>query len=269
MLDPMELIDSHCHLQRFYQQGELDAVLARAAEAGVGRLITIGTSQEDWPLYRQLADEQPERIFWAAGLHPSDVAEDWEQQVEMLPQYWQSGPPPVAVGEIGLDRFRLPKDAAEAATVMVRQDKAFRRQLELAAELNMPVVVHSRQAFEACVAVIDEVKFPWERVVFHCFVDGPAQMRLLNRHGGRGSFTGIVTYKSAPEVREACREQGLERLMVETDAPYLAPVPHRGKPCEPVMVRDTATLIAQELRVELEELAATTTANARAFFNLP
>ncbi|MBC2593281.1 TatD family hydrolase [Ruficoccus amylovorans] len=264
----MELIDSHCHLERFYRQGELDAVLARAAEAGVGRLIAIGTGKDDWPLYQQLAAEHPGRIYWAAGLHPSDVGADWEEQVEMLPQYWKNGPRPVAVGEIGLDRFRLPGNAEEAAAVMVWQDKAFRRQLQLAKELDMPVVVHSRHAFEASLAVIDECGFPWERVVFHCFVDGAGPMRMLNERGGRGSFTGIVTYKNAPEVREACRGQGLDRLMVETDAPYLAPVPHRGKPCEPFMVRDTAAFIAGELGVSPEELAAIATANTEAFFNL-
>ncbi|MGE9293793.1 MAG: TatD family hydrolase, partial [Puniceicoccales bacterium] len=199
---------------------------------------------------------------------PSDVGDDWEEQVEMLPRYWEQGPRPVALGEIGLDRFRLPSDTAEAATVIVRQEKAFRRQLELAARFEMPVIVHSRNAFEASLAAIDQSGFPWERVVFHCFVDGATQMRQLRERGGRGSFTGIVTYKNAPEVRQACHEQGLETLMVETDAPYLAPVPHRGKPCEPCMVRDTALFIAQELGVSPEELAATTTANARAFFNL-
>jgi TatD DNase family protein len=264
----MELIDSHCHLERFAQQGELDAVLARAAEAGVGRLITIGTSVDDWPLYQRLVQERPGRLSWTAGLHPCDVGEDWEAQVGQLARYWRSGPRPVAVGEIGLDRFRLPADTTEVATLMVRQEKAFQAQLELAKELDMPVVVHSRHAFEACLSMIDLCGFPWERVVFHCFVDGPEALRQLAARGGRASFTGIVTYKSAPEVRDACREQGLDKLMIETDAPYLAPVPHRGKPCEPAMLRDTAAFVAQELGVSLEELAARTTANARAFFNL-
>lgn len=265
----MELIDSHCHLDRFHQRHELAAVLARASAAGVNQLITIGTCEDDWPLYEQLTAVHPGRIHWTAGLHPSDVTAVWEQQVARLPAYWEKAEArPVAVGEIGLDHFRLPKDAQEAAAVKAWQEAAFRRQLDLAARFEMPVVVHSRAAFADCVRVIGESGFPWERVVFHCFADGAAEITQLNQCGGRGSFTGIITYKSAQAVRDACLAQGREMLMVETDAPYLAPVPHRGKTCEPSMVRDTAVFIAELLGVSPEELAAELAHTTRRFFSI-
>src|SRR5690606_26506577 len=120
------------------------------------------------------------------------------------------------------------------------QKVAFASQLELAKKLACPVVVHSRGAFEECVAMGDASGVDWSRVVFHCFTEGEAEMRELLERGGYGSFTGILTYKSADTVRAAARLQGLGRIMVETDAPYLTPVPHRGKPNEPAYIRHTA-----------------------------
>jgi TatD DNase family protein len=116
--------------------------------------------------------------------------------------------------------------------------------------------------------MIDASGADWSRVVFHCFVEGPAGMRELARRGGRGSFTGVLTYKSAGPVRDAAREQGLERFMVETDAPYLTPVPHRGKPNEPAYVRHTAEFAAEVFGVGYDQLAQISTENARSFFGL-
>jgi TatD DNase family protein len=141
--------------------------------------------------------------------------------------------------------------------------------LELAKRLDCPVVVHSRGAFAECVEMIDASGVAWPRVVFHCFTEGPAEMAELVRRGGFGSFTGILTYKSADAVREAAKTQGLARFMVETDAPYLTPMPHRGKPNEPAYLRHTAEFAATEVfGVSAGELAAVTTATARRFFGL-
>ena len=176
---------------------------------------------------------------------------------------------PVALGECGLDRYHLPKDdAAAAGRIFGWQQEAFRSQLALARRLDVPVVVHSRGAFRECVELIDASGVAWERVVFHCFVEGEAEMRALMERGGYGSFTGVLTYKSAEIVRAAARVQGLDRFMVETDAPYLTPMPHRGKPNEPAYVRHTAEFAAQLFGVSPEELAARTTATARRFFRL-
>jgi TatD DNase family protein len=174
----------------------------------------------------------------------------------------------VALGECGLDRFHLPKDPAAAEAAFAMQRAAFDAQLGLARRLGCPVVVHSRGAFRECVDMISASGVDWRKVVFHCFTEGEAEMAELMGLGGRASFTGILTYKKADAVRAAARRQGLARLMVETDAPYLAPEPVRGTTCEPALVRHTAEFAARLLGVEYGELAAATTANARAFFGL-
>ena len=152
---------------------------------------------------------------------------------------------------MGLDRFHLPKDAAEAARSFDAQRAAFAAGLQLARRLAVPVVVHSRGAFAECVAMIDASGVDWSRVVFHCFSEGAGEMETLRQRGGRGSFTGIITYKNAEAVRAAAQAQGLARLMIETDAPYLAPAPHRGKPNEPAFVRHTAEFCAGAVRRQL------------------
>lgn len=263
----MSLIDSHCHLDKFYRHGDLDAVLERAAAAGVEQVITIGTSTEDWSLYAELAEKYPGKVVYTVGLHPCSVDENWKSEVAALDAYWERTLPPKAMGEIGLDHFHLPKDPEQAERLKAMQVEAFRAQLAIAARRNAPVVIHSRNAFAESVRLIDESGYPWEKVVFHCFSEGPESMRILNERGGRGSFTGIVTYKSAESVREALRVQGIERVMVETDAPYLAPVPHRGKPCEPAYVRYTAECCAEILGVSFDYFSQVSAENTRTFFD--
>jgi len=264
------LIDTHTHLESFARAGTLDRALARASEAGVEAMITIGTSSDDWALYRELATVQPGFVHYTVGLHPCSVNEAWPEEIDRMEEFWTGARArPVALGEIGLDRFHLPKDAAGAGQVFAWQRAAFAAGLAFARERGCPVVVHSRGAFTDCVEMIDASGVDWARVVFHCFVEGPAEMDELVRRGGFGSFTGIVTYKSAEPVRQAMIRQGPARLMLETDAPYLTPVPHRGKPNEPAFVRHTAEFAAAALGVDFPTLASTTTATARAFFGLP
>ena len=266
----MGLVDSHTHLDSFVRRGELPRILARCQEADVEALITVGTASDDWSLYRDLAVEHRGVVYYTAGLHPCSVDETWEAELDRLPAFWRDGGLlPVALGECGLDRFHLPKnDDARAEQLMIWQKAAFARQLELAQSVDAPVVVHSRGAFAESVELIDASGIDWSRIVFHCFSEGPAEMTVLRERGGYGSFTGILTYKNAESVREAASVQGLERLMVETDAPYLTPMPHRGKPNEPSYVRHTADFAAQHFGVSYEELATVTTANARRFYRL-
>jgi len=263
------LIDTHTHLASFAARGELVAVLDRAATAGVEAMITVGTSREDWSLYRDLARAHFARVYYTVGLHPCAVADDWEEQLSAQPAFWAGAHPPVALGEIGLDRFHLPKDPATAERVWARQEAAFAAGLAQAKVLGCPVVVHSRGAFLECVEQIDASGVDWTKVVFHCFSEGPEAMAALQARGARGSFTGILTYKSAEDVRIAARAQGLAACLLETDAPYLAPAPHRGKPNEPAYLRHTAEYAAGEVfGVGLDELAAASTAEARRFFAL-
>ncbi|MBI2813189.1 MAG: TatD family hydrolase [Opitutae bacterium] len=264
----MGLIDTHTHLDSFARRGELSAILSRAKAAGLEAMVTIGTDTDDWTLYRDLARDHPGLVHYTVGLHPCSVGADWAGQVEQLEDFWRGATKPVAQGETGLDRFHLPKDAAEAEKIFAWQKAAFAEQLGLAKKLGCPVVVHSRGAFAECVEMIDAAGVDWRRVVFHCFAEGPAEMAELTKRGGCGSFTGIITYKTAEAIRAAALAQGLDRLMIETDAPYLTPLPHRGKPNEPAYLRHTAEFCAGVFGVSYEQLAEATTRNARKFFGI-
>lgn len=265
----MGLIDTHTHLETFARQGTLPGALARAREAGVEAMITIGTGPDDWELYREIAREHSGLVRFTVGLHPCAVDEGWTAAVGQIEDFWREGRP-VALGECGLDRFHLPKnDEVAAEKIFGWQRNAFAAQLEMAKRLGCPLVIHSRGAFQECVQMIDASGVDWTKVVFHCFTEGEAEMTELTRRGGFGSFTGIITYKSAGNIRAAARAQGLGRLMLETDAPYLTPMPHRGKPNEPAFVRHTAEFCATEVfGVGYEQLAEVTTANARRFFSI-
>jgi TatD DNase family protein len=268
----MGLVDTHTHLESFARKGALEPTLQRAREAGVDAMITIGTAPDDWALYRDIAREHADFVHFTVGLHPCSVTAEWESAIAQMEAFWTGAdaqPKPVALGECGLDRFHLPKEAAEADRIFAWQRAAFGAQLALAQRLACPVVVHSRGAFRECIELIDASGVAWERVVFHCFTEGPADIAELTRRGGVGSFTGILTYKNAEAVRAAAQAQGLERFMLETDAPYLTPLPHRGKPNEPAFVRHTAEFAAKEVfGAAYEELVATASANARRFFRL-
>jgi TatD DNase family protein len=266
----MSLIDTHTHLDGFARRGELPAALERARAAGVAAVIATGTEPADWTLYRGLAQAHPGAVHYTAGLHPCSVDAEWEKAVAQLEAFWTGGaaPRPVALGECGLDRFHLPPDAAAAERVFGWQRAAFAAQLGLVKKLGCPLVVHSRGAFAECVAMIDAGGVDWARVVFHCFAEGVAEMAELARRGGRGSFTGILTYKNAGNVRAAAQAQGLARLMLETDAPYLTPAPHRGKPNEPALLRHTADFAAELFGTDRAAMDSATTTNAREFFGL-
>lgn len=264
----MQLIDSHCHLLGFKEKGELNAVLARAADAGVQQFISVGTSPKDWVPYREMHANYVGRIDYTVGLHPCYVDADWEVMTNQLSTFFIPPHAPVALGEIGLDYFHLPKDPVQAGEVMILQEEAFHRQLSLARELDCPIIIHSRNAFEDSVRMIDDFGVDWSKVVFHCFSYGPDEIAQINQRGGRASFTGIVTYKNASDVRKALQAQGVERLMLETDCPYLAPEPHRGKSNEPALMTHIAQQCADSLNMDVEELSARTTENTRNFFKL-
>ena len=262
------LIDTHCHLQKALDKGEAGAVLDRMNAAGVGRCITVGTSRTDWEGYYRLAARERGRVDWTVGIHPCDIAEDWADQLTALSTYFATEPRPVALGEIGLDYFHLPKYPDEAAEARSLQEQVFREQLALAYQLDCPVVIHSRNAVPDCLRIIDESGVNWERVVFHCFTEGPELVRALNERGGRASFTGVLTYKNAEAVRQAARVQGPGRFMCETDAPYLAPEPVRGQVNEPAHVAHLARFAARLFDLPFEELAERSTRTALAFFGI-
>ena len=261
------IIDTHTHLDSFHRKGLLQDALEAAANAGVSRMITVGTADDDWSLYRELSEQYAGTIDYTVGLHPCSVEEDWEKQVTQVRAFWDAGKKPVGLGEIGLDRFHLPrKDEEKAAEIFAYQKAAFAAQLDIAKDLNCPIVIHSRGAFDESVEMIDASGVDWSKVVFHCFSEGPGEMQQIMDRGGFGSFTGIITFKNAESVREAAKLQGIDRIMVETDAPYLAPMPHRGKPNEPAYVAFTARYCAEMFGVSEEEFAKVSTRNAEAFW---
>jgi TatD DNase family protein len=263
------LIDTHTHLDTFVRHGTLAETLERARVAGVGEMIVIGTASDDWSVYRDIARDRRGCVHYTVGLHPCSVGENWADEVAQIEAFWNGDPRPVALGECGLDRFHLPKDdAMSAARIFGWQREAFAAQLDIVKRRGCPLVVHSRGAFAESVSMIDASGVDWAKVVYHCFTEGPAEMSELLQRGGRGSFTGVLTYKNADGVREAARVQGLDRLMLETDAPYLTPMPHRGKPNEPALLTHTADYAAQLFGVTSAELAAATTKTAKAFFGI-
>ena len=262
------LIDTHCHLASCrYQDDDIPDLIKNSLQADVDRMLTIGTDLDDSRRNIELAETHPE-VFAAAGIHPTSVheieASDWLEQIRAMMDH----PRIAALGEIGMDFYHPAPEPLTEVGYRARQADFFRAQLDLAVEMSLPVVIHQRNSFDT----IMEIMAPYHdkvRAVFHCFSGDAAEARHLIDLGHLVSFTGIVTYKSAADVQEAARELPLDQFMVETDAPYLAPVPHRGKKCEPGYTRNTAEFIAGLRGITLEKLAKATTQTAEAFFRFP
>jgi TatD DNase family protein len=277
------LIDTHCHLDFPEFADDLDAVIERAVAVGVNRIITIGTSLDSSRAAVELANRYP-NVFATAGLHPTSIEENTPDFIEELKNLAQH-PKVVAIGECGLDFYRLPNDeksdVVESAfgsitmtgisselkndSLKAAQAAAFEQQLELAVQLRKPVVVHQRESWTETLDIIKQYSV---EAVFHCFNGGIAELDEVLALGHRVSFTGIATFKNAADIRAAAKAAPVDRLMIETDAPYLAPVPHRGKRCEPAYARLTAEAIAKERGVTIDEFARTTTENAERFFGI-
>jgi len=262
------LIDTHAHLDFPAFANDLDAVIARAAEAGVTRIIVVGTDVEDSQRSVALA-ERHENLFAVVGVHPNSAIEAQDDAIDHLRKL-AAHPKVVAIGETGLDYFRLPKaETEQKKAVKAAQKRLFSAQLELAAELGLNVVIHQRGD---CREETLELMAPFHnklRAVFHCFGGSIQEARELIDLGHLVSFTGIVTFKNGELVQETAAQVPANAYMVETDCPFLAPVPHRGERCEPAFTRNTAEKIAALRNETLEEVARQTTATAEAFFRLP
>ena len=257
------LIDTHAHLDYEDFAPDFEAVLQRARDAGIGRINTIGTSVESSRRAVELAGRQP-MVYAVIGVHPTTVDQAPPDAADTL-RALAASPRVAAIGETGLDYHRLPEDPVLAAAHKARQAEAFRQQLDLAADLGLNVVIHQRDAWEDTLDILRAYSGRL-RGVFHCFGGTPAQAAEVLALGHLISFTGIVTFKNGATVRETAASVPADRFMVETDCPYLAPVPYRGKRCEPAHTRETALAVAQARGVGLEELAAQTTATAERFF---
>jgi len=245
--------DSHCHLQ---YEGITEDALARAAEAGVGRIICVGTDAPQSERAIEVARSHPGTVWATVGLHPHDAIQGLEGIAALL------GPPEVVgIGECGLD-YHYDHSPREV------QREVFAAQIGLAHEHGLALVIHTREAWDDTFAILRAEGVP-ERTVFHCFTGGPAEARRGLDLGASLSFSGIVTFKTAGDVREAAALAPLDRVLVETDAPYLTPVPHRGTPNGPAFVALVGAAIAAAKDLAVEEVEAATWANTAALFGLP
>jgi TatD DNase family protein len=248
------LVDSHCHLDFGDFAEERDAIIARARAAGVGTMLTIGTRLDEFPAVRAIADAYPD-IWCSVGAHPHEAADHAELHADDL-AVLAAHPRVVGIGETGLD-FHYNHSPREV------QEAVFRTHIAAATASGLPLIIHAREADDAVARVLRDEQAP--PGVLHCFSSGRALAEAALGLGFYISISGIVTFKNAEDLRAIVRDVPLDRLLVETDAPYLAPVPYRGRRNEPAYVAATADAVAALKGVEPAELAAVTTAN---FFRL-
>lgn len=258
------LFDTHTHLASRQFEADLPEVLARARAAGVTRFLAPAVDLESTRRLLVLAENETD-VRVAAGIHPCDVdsveGDAWVDELREL----ASRPQVAAIGEIGLDYFHAPPAGFTMETWKARQARCLRLQLELAVELGLNVVLHNRESWDDLVSQVS----PFQgrlRAVFHCYTGTLEQARPLLEAGHLISFTGIVTFKNPGPAAETARLVPDGAYMLETDAPYLAPVPHRGRRCEPAHVADTARAVATLRGQTLEETARITTRTALSFF---
>lgn len=250
----MRWIDDHCHLER--DPARADEQVAEARAAGVERLISVGCDVAQSADYVAAARRHPGVVFATAGVHPHDAKHGIDGLEALLAE-----PEVVGVGECGLDYFyeHSPRDV---------QREVFVAQIELAHRHDLTLIIHTRDAWDDTFEVLAAEGAP-ERTVFHCFTGGPEEARRCLDLGAVLSFSGIVTFPSAPELQEAARQCPLDRMLVETDAPYLAPVPHRGQRNHPAHVAVVGSCIAELRGIAVEEVAEATWTTAHEVYRLP
>ncbi|MCZ4092838.1 TatD family hydrolase [Sinorhizobium psoraleae] len=256
------LIDTHCHLDFPDFEAERDAIIERASAAGVTQMVTISTRVKRFDTILAIAEAYP-NVFCSVGTHPHNADEELDITTEDLVRL-SAHPKVVAIGEAGLDYFydNAPRDA---------QAEGLRRHIAAARETGLPLVIHSRSADENMAEILTEESgkgtFPF---LLHCFSSGPELAQVGVELGGYVSFSGILTFPKSQEIRDIAKTIPHDRMIVETDAPYLAPKPFRGKRNEPAFVAHTAEVLAETIGVSTEEIAQITTENAlRIFSKMP
>lgn len=252
------IVDSHCHLDFPDFTDDLPGVLDRAEAAGVGRVVTISTRVARYDVYRALAESDP-RVFFTVGTHPHNAADEPDTAPAELVRLSRH-PRCVAIGEAGLDYHydKSPRDV---------QRSVFRTHIAAARESGLPLVIHAREADDDMISILsDEMREGRFDAVLHCFSSSQALAQVGVELGLYVSFSGILTFKRSEELREIARGVPRDRLLVETDAPYLAPQPHRGKRNEPAYTALTAQVLAETIGVSLDEVAKITTANFERLF---
>ncbi|MBP7057092.1 TatD family hydrolase [Candidatus Gracilibacteria bacterium] len=251
----LEFIDSHCHIQLNEFDDDREAVIARALERGVNKMIIVGNDHQSNVDRFELLLSHP-HCYQVIGIHPyhanewNEVVQQWLEERLVLPQV-------IAVGEAGLDYFRPPTDKQV-------QQATLHAQIQLALQYNKPIVLHIRDAFDDTKAILSQ--YPGIRFVVHCFTGTVTDVSWICELGGYISLSGIVTFANATTLREASMTIPTDRLIIETDAPFLAPTPHRGQRCEPAFVADTAQYLAQLRNQDLESFATQIYQNTKKAF---
>ena len=260
----MELIDTHCHLTFEQLAGEIDAVVDRSRAAGVVGWITVGTDPQHNRKAIELANRF-ENMYAAVGIHPHDAKDVAAHTMAELKELARSEKV-VAIGETGLD-FHY--------DFSPRQDqrRVFEAQLEIARQLNLPVIIHCREAFDETIDILEQfigVKGRLKGVVFHCFGGSARQAGIVLDHGFYISFTGVVTFKNAEQARQTAKIVPADKLMLETDCPYMSPAPMRKQKInEPALMVHTASFLAELKEMELSDFAEAVTDASKSFFGLP
>ncbi|MEO0454054.1 MAG: TatD family hydrolase [Verrucomicrobiota bacterium] len=268
----MQFTDTHCHLDFPDYEADLSLVIERSQKAGVARMISIGTTLASSAAALQLAQTHSP-VYATVGIHPCHADEFTLDQLSELKPHFQN-PRLVGLGECGLDYHHLPEKQEEESEAeyqerlekwKMHQKSIFRAQLDLAAEENLNVVIHQRSSwddtFEILAPYADRLK-----AVYHCFGETPERMWQIIDLGFYVSFTGIATFKNADLVRQSLRAVPDDRYLIETDAPYLAPVPHRGKRNEPAYIPEIAKVVAETRNISLEAVSEQTETNTQTFF---
>lgn len=251
------LVDSHCHLD-YYVEAEIEQVIARAREAGVARMVTIGVRMSQAAKVKELAERFPE-VWGTVGIHPHNAGEGPLPSAEEIAAA-ADHPRIIGIGESGLDYFydKAPRPVQQAG---------FRAHIAAARASGLPLVIHAREADADVAAILEEETgqgaFPF---VLHCFSSGAELARTAIRLGGYVSFSGILTFPKSEENRAVAAEMPADRILVETDSPYLAPVPLRGKRCEPAYVAHTAAKLAEVRGLSMKEIGSLTTENFHRLF---
>ena len=251
--------DTHCHLELLFEEQDQDNMITRAREAGVTTLVTVGVDLASSAEAVTTAAYN-DGVYAAIGIHPNNAIEATEHVLQRLAGLAEH-PRVVGIGETGLDWFR------EGAP-RIRQQDSFRDHIRLAKDFDKALIIHDRDAHDDVVAILMNEGAP-DRTVFHCFSGDRTLVETCAENGWYMSFAGNVTFRNAPDLRDAAAAAPLELLVTETDAPYLSPHPFRGKPNEPARVVLTTGALAELHNKSDEEMAAITTANARKLFNLP
>lgn len=255
----MQLIDTHCHIYTREFESDRDDMLVRAGEAGVGKMLMPAIDSDEHENMLKLQEHYPAKCLAMMGVHPCSIKEDFKKELEIAKTYFQQQSF-VAVGEIGLD-FHWDLSFKE------QQYQAFHEQIEWALQYDIPIVIHSREATDECIAVVKEHQKGKLKGVFHCFGGSLEQARQIMDLGFYLGIGGVLTFKKAG-LDLVMKELDLSKVVLETDAPYLAPVPFRGKRNECSYIKFVAQKLADVKEMDIEEVAAITSANATNLFAL-